>query len=111
MVLPRVMFDHPDVIALDDLSPQDIANRLGVPVALADTLGRRNLLVFTGILMVMEMALLCFVPRGNANILFGVFLLNQRRQLAQLGIEHFVPSAGRQNDVIDERLKGAYLLP
>lgn len=45
--------------------------------ALADTLGRRNLLVFTGILMVMEMALLCFVPRGNANILFGVFLLNR----------------------------------
>ncbi|MGD8952317.1 MAG: MFS transporter, partial [Desulfobacterales bacterium] len=45
--------------------------------ALADTLGRRNLLVFTGILMVMEMALLCFVPRGNTNILFGVFLMNR----------------------------------
>ncbi|MDZ7579899.1 MAG: MFS transporter [Deltaproteobacteria bacterium] len=45
--------------------------------ALADTLGRRNLLVVAGILMVMEMALLCFVPRGNANILFGVFLLNR----------------------------------
>lgn len=39
IVLPRVMFDHPDVIALDDLSPQDIANRLNRPVALADSLG------------------------------------------------------------------------
>ncbi len=38
VVLPRVMFDHPDTIALDDLSPQDIANRLKRPVALADTL-------------------------------------------------------------------------
>lgn len=39
VVLPRVMFDHPDVVALDDLSPQDIANRLRRPVALADSLG------------------------------------------------------------------------
>ncbi|MCA9974074.1 MAG: DUF512 domain-containing protein [Anaerolineales bacterium] len=39
VVLPRVMFDHPDRIALDDLSPQDVANRLRRPVALADTLG------------------------------------------------------------------------
>ncbi len=39
VVLPRVMFDHPDTVALDDLSPQDVANRLGRPVALADTLG------------------------------------------------------------------------
>lgn len=39
VVLPRVMFDHPDTIALDDLSPQAIADRLGVRVALADTLG------------------------------------------------------------------------
>lgn len=39
VVVPRVMFDHPDRIALDDLSPQDIANRLGCPVALADSLG------------------------------------------------------------------------
>lgn len=39
VVLPRVMFDHPDTIALDDLSPQDMANRLKCPVALADTLG------------------------------------------------------------------------
>lgn len=39
ILLPRVMFDHPDRIALDDLSPQDIANQLGKPVILADTMG------------------------------------------------------------------------
>lgn len=39
IVLPRVMFDHPDTISLDNLSPQDIANRLGRTVALADSLG------------------------------------------------------------------------
>ncbi|MBK8987833.1 MAG: DUF512 domain-containing protein [Chloroflexi bacterium] len=39
ILLPRVMFDHPDRIALDDISPQDIANRLQTPIALADTLG------------------------------------------------------------------------
>jgi MFS family permease len=45
--------------------------------ALADTFGRRNLLVVTGVLMVIEIALLCFVPRGNANLLFAVFLVNR----------------------------------
>jgi putative radical SAM enzyme (TIGR03279 family) len=39
IILPRVMFDHPETIALDDLSPQDIANKLGRPLALADTMG------------------------------------------------------------------------
>ncbi|MCA9935789.1 MAG: DUF512 domain-containing protein, partial [Anaerolineales bacterium] len=39
VVLPRVMFDHPDTISLDDLSPQEMANRLNCVVALADTLG------------------------------------------------------------------------
>lgn len=39
IVLPRVMFDHPDTIALDDISPQDIANKLKRPIALADTMG------------------------------------------------------------------------
>lgn len=39
IVLPRVMFDHPDTISLDNLSPQDIANQLDRPVALADSLG------------------------------------------------------------------------
>ncbi|MFO7707275.1 MAG: MFS transporter [Desulfobacterales bacterium] len=45
--------------------------------ALADTLGRRNLLVLAGSLMVVEMALLCFVPRGNPDLLFAVFLVNR----------------------------------
>lgn len=39
VILPRVMFDHPETIALDDISPQDIANKLDRPVALADSLG------------------------------------------------------------------------
>ena len=39
IVLPRVMFDHPDTISLDDLTPLETANRLGRPVALADTMG------------------------------------------------------------------------
>lgn len=45
--------------------------------ALADTFGRRNLLVVTGILMVVEIALLCFVPLGNTDLLFAVFLVNR----------------------------------
>jgi MFS family permease len=45
--------------------------------ALADTLGRKNLLVFAGALMVAEMALLCFAPRDDPRWLFGVFLLNR----------------------------------
>lgn len=45
--------------------------------ALADTFGRRNLLVCTGILMVMEMTLLAFAPRQNSNLLFAVFLVNR----------------------------------
>lgn len=39
VVLPRVMFDHPDGIALDDVSPLDIAAALGRPVALVDLMG------------------------------------------------------------------------
>ena len=39
IILPRVMFDHPDTITLDDLSPQDVANRLNCTIALADTMG------------------------------------------------------------------------
>lgn len=39
VVLPRVMFDHPDTISLDDLSPQEMADQLNRPVALADTMG------------------------------------------------------------------------
>ncbi len=45
--------------------------------ALADVLGRRNLLVVAGVLMVMEMAILCFVPRGASTFLFMAFLTNR----------------------------------
>lgn len=39
IVLPRVTFDHPDTISLDDYSPQRLANELQKTVALADTMG------------------------------------------------------------------------
>lgn len=39
VVLPRVMFDHPDGVSLDDRSPLDVARALGRPVALADLMG------------------------------------------------------------------------
>jgi putative radical SAM enzyme (TIGR03279 family) len=39
VILPRVTFDHPDTITLDDLTPQEIANRLGKRIALADAMG------------------------------------------------------------------------
>lgn len=39
LVLPNVMFDHPQQISLDDLSPSDVAQALSRPVALADSLG------------------------------------------------------------------------
>jgi putative radical SAM enzyme (TIGR03279 family) len=39
VVLPRVMFDHPDGISLDDIGPLQIAQALGRPVYLADALG------------------------------------------------------------------------
>ena len=39
ILLPRIAFDHPDLISLDDITPQEIANRLGRPVALADQMG------------------------------------------------------------------------
>ena len=45
--------------------------------ALADTVGRKNLLVFTGVLMVVEIALLCFAPRDNLRLLFVFFLFNR----------------------------------
>jgi putative radical SAM enzyme (TIGR03279 family) len=35
VVLPRITFDHPTGVALDDVSTQDIARALGRPVALA----------------------------------------------------------------------------
>ena len=39
LIFPRVMFDHPDTISLDDLTPQDVADRVQRPLALADTMG------------------------------------------------------------------------
>jgi putative radical SAM enzyme (TIGR03279 family) len=39
VILPRIMFDHPDGIALDDVSPLDIARAINKPVALADWMG------------------------------------------------------------------------
>ncbi|PJF47195.1 MAG: DUF512 domain-containing protein [Chloroflexi bacterium] len=39
IILPRIMFDHPNGIALDDVSPTDIARALNRPVALADRMG------------------------------------------------------------------------
>ena len=45
--------------------------------ALADTIGRRNLLVASGVLMIVEMALLCFAPRGNPGLLFAVLMINR----------------------------------
>jgi putative radical SAM enzyme (TIGR03279 family) len=39
LILPRVMFDHPNGISLDDISPRDIAVKLQRPVALVDQMG------------------------------------------------------------------------
>jgi MFS family permease len=45
--------------------------------ALADILGRRRLMVTSAVLMVIEIGLLCFVPRENARLLLAVFLINR----------------------------------
>jgi putative radical SAM enzyme (TIGR03279 family) len=54
VILPRIMFDHPDGVSLDDISPAKIAQEIGKPVALADwmgdvidTLTDQNKLLFT----------------------------------------------------------------
>ena len=39
IVLPRIMFDHPDKISLDDMTPMQVAKRLNCTIALADTMG------------------------------------------------------------------------
>jgi len=39
VVLPRVMFDHPQGISLDDVSPFQISRDLGRPLFLADAMG------------------------------------------------------------------------
>lgn len=45
--------------------------------ALADVFGRKKLLIAAGWLMVVEMALLCFAPRGSSHLLFFVFIVNR----------------------------------
>ncbi len=45
--------------------------------ALADVVGRRALVVAAGAIMVVEIALLCFVPLGNPQLVFAAFLLNR----------------------------------
>ncbi len=45
--------------------------------AFADIIGRRKLVVGAGAVMFFEIALLCVVPRGNPDLLFGVFALNR----------------------------------
>jgi len=45
--------------------------------ALADIVGRRNLVVFAAILMFIEMALIAFVPLGSSSLLFWVFFFNR----------------------------------
>ena len=45
--------------------------------ALADTFGRKNLLVFSGVLMVVEIGLLCFVPLDKMQWVFAAFLVNR----------------------------------
>ncbi len=45
--------------------------------ALADLVGRKQLLVTTTLLMIAEIALIAFVPLGNAQIVFAAFLLNR----------------------------------
>ncbi len=45
--------------------------------ALADTIGRRNLVVLATVIMIFEMALLCFAPIGKMPIVFYLFLINR----------------------------------
>lgn len=45
--------------------------------ALADLVGRRALVVTAGALMVVEIALLCWVPLGHPEWVFTAFLLNR----------------------------------
>ena len=45
--------------------------------ALADTLGRKRLLVFSACLMVLEMSVLLFVPKNGDMLLFALCLLNR----------------------------------
>ncbi|MCZ7544743.1 MAG: DUF512 domain-containing protein [Anaerolineae bacterium] len=39
VVLPRVLFDHPEGVSLDDVTPAQVAEAVDRPVALADSMG------------------------------------------------------------------------
>lgn len=39
VILPRIMFDHPDGVSLDDKSPKSVAEALNRPIALVDQMG------------------------------------------------------------------------
>ena len=45
--------------------------------AMADIIGRRRLLVLTGLVMVVEIGILCLAPRGGSPLLFAIFLVNR----------------------------------
>ena len=45
--------------------------------ALADIVGRKKLVVFAAVMMVLEMALIVFAPIGSSNLLFFLFLGNR----------------------------------
>lgn len=45
--------------------------------ALADTIGRRNLVVLSAIIMILEMLLILFAPIGNSQVVFYLFLINR----------------------------------
>lgn len=45
--------------------------------ALADLIGRKQLLVTTSLLMITEMAILAFVPLGDSRMIFTAFLINR----------------------------------
>lgn len=45
--------------------------------ALADTIGRRNLVIASAVIMIVEMALLCFAPIGQMPFVFYLFLINR----------------------------------
>jgi MFS family permease len=45
--------------------------------ALADTIGRRTLLIAAGVFMVLEMAVLLLAPIGGGYLMFGLFAINR----------------------------------
>ena len=45
--------------------------------ALADVFGRKKLLVFAGLVMILELSLITFAPRENLDLLFILFLFNR----------------------------------